>query len=604
MSSEFLDPGLSSNQAVPVTPSLAEHLQQGIKKAGTAMNGVFVALEVNPITNEGARVAALAAAQTAFEKPVVTAGVFAAATFAIEASGAYATASLLDTERGRIFTDKLNGILDKLKLRNLIKTNLATEAAVAAIAGAPAAVVLKTQQDPERTKQENVRYGLIASLGITAMAGVQGWLISKGIAEPKPLTIGGALAATAAAVGGVKWAFEKFRPASAFDYEEYSSLLKDSSLGPQLRGYQKQDYKKVIQDERTSFLSLGESKRSWPVLAPIEHNTEYIASYFDRYTENGRPVLYLSLPPRDVLESQIEAKHALANALIVAGKENALVVYDEANGEDTEQYIRTILQEINPSIMLDTDNFTDTKNNTPAAAIHFEGLGVSYADAVPEGFAKHGDISRLREQYRDLVASGKIDTTSASRTILLDVADLDKPFRPDSEQTLMQRLWEIYDGQFDTLIENYPVRGKQTFEELATMLRDSGTFTAAHIIDGDVVSFTNFVSNIEACDWLDADFYKQKFPGETTVYFPGIVSDETRKGGQYSLKLIDLLTNLLAHSVDEARIVFQCTNISAAYVPRIVKWGIAASGVAKMDRVNEVCRYNYRGLTIQMPTET
>lgn len=176
-----------------------------LQRVGDVALSAFVALEINPLTNEGLRLGAFAAAQTATGNPYVATATFAGATFAIEASGAFATAKLLANETGEKVVAKMNSIIEKMKLDRLMRTNLVTEAGFAAVAGSPAAILLKHRQDLERTELQNQRYGLMTSLGITAMSGAQGLMVAEGISAPSPTTIGGAALAVGATLGLGRW---------------------------------------------------------------------------------------------------------------------------------------------------------------------------------------------------------------------------------------------------------------------------------------------------------------------------------------------------------------------------------------------------------------
>ena len=212
MEAQYPQPDLyMDGQVVEVTPEQAVQPQETSRwqrmreAAGNTALAAFVALEVNPITNEGLRIGAFAAAQGSFDNPYVSAATFAGATFAIEESGALATARLLDTPTAGKAVSKLNAVLDKVGLARVLHTNVATEAGIAAVAGAPAAMVVKHRQNPERTEKENRRYGTIASLGITAMSGAQGYMVAEGLSNPSPLTVGAATAAVGATIGIGRW---------------------------------------------------------------------------------------------------------------------------------------------------------------------------------------------------------------------------------------------------------------------------------------------------------------------------------------------------------------------------------------------------------------
>ncbi len=188
-----------------VQPSEEVEPMHILQRVGDAALSAFVAVEVNPLTNEGLRLGAFAAAQTATGNPYIAAATFAGTTFAIEASGAFATAKLLASKTGEKVVAKMNNVIEKMKLDRFMRTNLITEAGIAAVAGSPAAVLIKHRQDIERTESQNQGYGLMASLGITAMSGAQGLMVAEGISAPSPTTIGVATLAVGATLGLGRW---------------------------------------------------------------------------------------------------------------------------------------------------------------------------------------------------------------------------------------------------------------------------------------------------------------------------------------------------------------------------------------------------------------
>lgn len=182
-------PGLHINQDVNGA-SLSEHGGNIAHRVGQVVSGVFLALELNPITNEGARLAALGMATPMFESSYATAGVFAGATFAIEAAGAVATAYLLDSALGSRAVGKMNRLVDKAGVTKFLRTNAASEGAIAMLAGSPAATVVKHRQDPRRTKQQNIRYGLTTATGVSVVSYPLGYAIAEGVSHPSFETIG------------------------------------------------------------------------------------------------------------------------------------------------------------------------------------------------------------------------------------------------------------------------------------------------------------------------------------------------------------------------------------------------------------------------------
>lgn len=399
-------------------------------------------------------------------------------------------------------------------------------------------------------------------------------------------------------MGAERLSFGELPPVEPIGYEDYKLMAHDFD-GPQLVEYSELDFARTVRDSRTRYAQIdvyGDTK-AWPVLTPINNYTEYVPDYFERRygEEQASNTYHLRLPTLQALDVHPESHADIAKNLIELAEQDAVIVFDELDGKGTQEYIESLLGHYYPDVELAVDELVDDKNGTPTAAIHYAGLAIPNrdpSDSAPRPNSAQG----IHDQFMKLVETGEVDPSARSTTVLLDPARMDEVLPTGVSR--IDRLWEIYNGQFTRLIENNPCRGAQTRQEVEMMARDPGTYTVAHMVDGDIVSFGTFVGNIEACDWLNADYYKDAYPGEMTLYFPGIATDIEKQGQHYSLDIATLLSKIVGRSVDSARIVFQCTNISSEYIPKIVEAGVNLSGEATIS-VEEACRYNYRAFKIK-----
>ncbi len=184
-------------------------------KLGKLVAASVLTLEMNPITNDGARYALLAATYGATRNPELAAAVYGASTLAYEGVGGVVAADVLDTPSGAKLVDKSNKVLDKIGASKFLKTNTATEAAVAIYGGTPAVTFLKHRQNPERTRAENRRYATLVSLGISAVCAAEGFAITEGIHSPDALTLSIAGAGVGGFLASWRWARKKMSAAQA-----------------------------------------------------------------------------------------------------------------------------------------------------------------------------------------------------------------------------------------------------------------------------------------------------------------------------------------------------------------------------------------------------
>jgi hypothetical protein len=328
---------------------------------------------------------------------------------------------------------------------------------------------------------------------------------------------------------------------------------------------------------------------SWPLLTPITNFSEYMPSYFENRYGSTENVFYVSLPPE--ADGSMES---VGQSILDSLTQNPEIVfvYDEIDGQSKIETIRNAINAVDQNIVLEEDLFIDPKNGTPASSIHFSGLAIVNKDVLTPS-------KNIAEAYEYLISNGEVSINSKSKTILIEPTSVHESLLGQEDKTVLGRLWDIYESQFNRLVENHPARGAQTFEEFRSMVEDSNTYTIAHMVEDDLVAFALFVSDINACDWLNADFYDKTFQNEPILYFPGIASDINKKGEIFSLHIVNLISQLEHQIQRDVRILFQCTNISADYIPyKIVEPAINSTGLGSIS-ISEMLRYNYRAFEVK-----
>jgi hypothetical protein len=172
-------------------------LSRAARAARDAVKGAFVAAEILPVTNEGLRYGALAATEVATRDPLMGAAVLGGSTLLIEGAGAIAASDLITRPTANKMLSWVNDKIEKIVSADT-KMSKPMEAAVALYAGAPSLMILQQRQEPERTREEALKQGLIATAWVSGVCAVEGAAISEGLGnytDPKKL------AAAVAAVG-------------------------------------------------------------------------------------------------------------------------------------------------------------------------------------------------------------------------------------------------------------------------------------------------------------------------------------------------------------------------------------------------------------------
>ena len=383
----------------------------------------------------------------------------------------------------------------------------------------------------------------------------------------------------------------------------YASVIDRRVQGPQLEGFTPEWFHDAMKDPTTRVVELDNGKL-WPLLASVEHNHDYRKGFFDTHYPD-RPAYYFSLPPEDFFES-IATSQAVKAILDSLRDERGLIAYD---------YMKT------DSVASDKARDFFEKAMHSEARIHdvtpeSEGFGMEYglpkvthfeAVATRKDSDEIGDMDTSAAFLR-LVSKGEFQEHPEDGPTVLTGEEL----KADNNK-LLDAIWEMYHGQFDELVEDHPSLQIQSRDELESMLLDEDSFNIAYMSGGEIKALCYFVSNIKKCIWLNSEFYdnlKTPEPGVSLAYFPGIVVDKNsaRQGGGYVNEMIGLIEKVYTEAeMRGMQIVFQCTNISETYIPKIVTSVITQNDVFGFDRpmdkdgssFRKTAEYNYRILSVK-----
>lgn len=190
------------------TPEGASRFRRALRSAKLAVESAVVAVEVLPV-NEAIRYGAFAAAQYYTENPIIAGSVLGLSNLAIEAAAAYATPDIMNTQAGTSVTEWANK-----KLRRVMPEDKhmgpVVEAGVAYLGGTSVVLLAKQVEDPSRTVEQNRKHGLFTAGWLSALLTVQGVLVSNGISNPEPTTIGAAAVGTGGIIALANYAKNKF----------------------------------------------------------------------------------------------------------------------------------------------------------------------------------------------------------------------------------------------------------------------------------------------------------------------------------------------------------------------------------------------------------
>lgn len=194
----------------------------------------------------------------------------------------------------------------------------------------------------------------------------------------------------------------------------------------------------------------------------------------------------------------------------------------------------------------------------------------------------------LYSAYERGVAEGKYEHDMENGTVVLRGSDL------TDEQ--VSDMWEVYQDRFEWLGENHPISMEDNKVDFMKVLRSDSTLCSVKFKDGRPVCFADVVGDMDELYWLNGDFLNDAermdvAPNQRVVFFPGIVSNG--EGSRSSFEVIGLLANVFTDAKAPAKIVFENTNRSENYVPRIVSISVNQTGRAKVEVPQVIDRTYY-----------
>jgi hypothetical protein len=368
-------------------------------------------------------------------------------------------------------------------------------------------------------------------------------------------------------------------------YQYYEKAYQRLTVGPQHEGLSEKEFQSAIADSRslTVDVELEDGTRVlFPILSPVEHTGWYNQKFFENHAADFGHVFHFCVPPAlvdRVSEQKIKEIHRNIGLLQL---QNVSIVFDEKN--DSVAMSGQLSSLLDGAKIQYKEIFLGDDAKSPSRELYFVGTTKIVEKKYNPFSEKKYDMSDV---YKHVIGHDLIDGYSTTK--LFKGSELSR------EQ--LEKLWNLYEEPFQKLIENDPLRVALKKDEFTAILRDESSLSIVHEKQGMMVTSCHMVTKPETCKWLNPNFYKEKFPDKYNEglvwYFPGIVTDINSRGGAYSQKVIGLLSELVSYGRVEPIIVFDCTEISARYIPLLVARSINRTEALKISIADSVS-YNYR----------
>ncbi|MEI6480960.1 MAG: hypothetical protein WCO19_01510 [Candidatus Saccharibacteria bacterium] len=164
---------------------------------------------------------------------------------------------------------------------------------------------------------------------------------------------------------------------------------------------------------------------------------------------------------------------------------------------------------------------------------------------------------------------------------------------------IAEELWQLFKNRFEWLGDFHPVSMEDTREVFDDIVLSETTFTPLKIVDGKIVCAGIIVNNMEDISWLKdstiSDINRSLDNNTKSMYFFGIAALEgDDKAIDNMQDVVHFHCKLSAITGNDFMVVFESTNMSSIYIPRITQQYINSSGVFRMDdslTANESIRY-------------
>lgn len=352
--------------------------------------------------------------------------------------------------------------------------------------------------------------------------------------------------------------------------ELYARVVQERAEGPQREGLQPFEVISALVDTKTVALDIEtpEGVVSWPIFTPVVRNKEYRAEFFsDHFGQDAidRSFFYSPLPEQ-FLENANEAilPPQVADELVPFVTQEPIIAFDYQEGVDG--YTPNSFAQITAEIGARDEDVTpdDPRYGRP---------GVVYNETLLVPRVHQAEPKSIRQVFEEGLRSGKFERRPENGATLLMPED----FRAD-DNALLNRIWQIYEEQFDILVEDDPSRQKQSREELEEMILNEKNTVVGCFKDDEIIGLCFFVSDYKECPWQNQQYYQERYGNHPVAIYPGIVIDVNKIGEHHADMMTDMLAEVLGDKGEDVLLLFQCTKISQTYVPfKVVYPGIVRS---------------------------
>ena len=166
---------------------------------------------------------------------------------------------------------------------------------------------------------------------------------------------------------------------------------------------------------------------------------------------------------------------------------------------------------------------------------------------------------------------------------------------------LLAELWDLCANKFDQLGKFHPVSMEETQTFFEKMLGNQRTHSLVRFEQGKPVAHGFFMDDLSGAMWMSDEYIdsieaRAAKKNEKILFFYGIVSRSTPEASMhYSASIMKTLSHLGKYSGGAYRLVFESTNLSSLYIPRLVEEYTKgdANGMTMVEPIKRITGIDY-----------
>lgn len=380
-------------------------------------------------------------------------------------------------------------------------------------------------------------------------------------------------------------------------YEEYRAFCDLVCDGFRHTGLlNAEEYEAATRDSRTILCTID--GKTLPALTPVDYEVRYDAQRIKEMTEKDE-VMLLTIPHQKVGEALFSFSQ------IVAGEEargDFAILVEEFQDDrharsDRDELARqfALFGELTPHDFNDP-RLEDEEHKTAWMALY--DFSFRNKEPVSQEVLELPPVEALVRAWDEVRGEKNLppipDETS-NGAYLFTAEQLQE------NQKIVDDLWSISEVGFGGVLGKYhPISMEVTkgfFEEHIT---SDEVLTAVRYVKGEPVCFGFLAPNMKLNDWLDCessilkqDLENAEDKSQQVAHFFELIS-KSSAGLALSSSIINLFLDLASRSRNDWHVIFESTNLSDTYIPKIAETLVQRSPKVELtEDVEKISRLNY-----------